>query len=162
MSLSITWILIALVTSLLTFNTTGFIYDSKKTIENRSILFKLSGLIVLGLFFFVLLGVTKNFHAVKYPLLFVLVTPGVEEILFRGWIYNKLSMLKLNAVVFSALFFGLHHIQYFGYQLSLFALFQIMYTFILGLLFGFMRKKSGSIYPSLLAHILINFVSMRF
>lgn len=120
-------------------------------------------LVIAGLALFVNLGVTSYFHAVKYPFIFFIITPIVEELIFRGWLYDwTKKRFRSSPVLVTAILFGLHHLQYFGFRITPFAVFQVAYTFILGLLFGKIRAKSGSVYLSILLHILINYVSCSF
>jgi membrane protease YdiL (CAAX protease family) len=156
------WFLICFIPAALTYRQSGLLIKNDVYKQQWKSLILYFIFVCLGLAIFVSLGITKYFHSVKSPIIFFLVTPLVEELLFRGWIYGKLRKLALYPVLGSALLFGLHHLQYFGYHPTRFALFQITYTFFLGLLFGLMRKKSGSVYPSLFTHILINFVSVYF
>ena len=74
--------------------------------------------------------------------------PFCEEFTFRGVIYHglKKSGRILGAILASALFFGLMHMN----------LNQFSYAFVLGLAFGLINEATGSILPSLIMHILIN------
>jgi membrane protease YdiL (CAAX protease family) len=130
----------------------------KKQARSISIYFLI---VILGLGLFSLFGITSSFHNVKYPVIFFLVTPFVEEMVFRGWMFNWLkNTTQISPVLGTSILFGLHHWQYFGFRLTPFALFQIFYTFFLGLLLAKMREKSKSLYPSLVTHILINYLSL--
>jgi membrane protease YdiL (CAAX protease family) len=168
LSISFFWLLIAIVLAVWTARKSGLKLNIQSVRKNWKFLLSLMGIVVAGLLLFVILHITRYFHNVKSPIIFFLVTPIVEELLFRGWIYGQLQKMKfprslpINPVVGSAFLFGLHHLQYFNYHLTLFAVFQMGYTFVLGLVFGEMRKKSQSIYPSLFTHILINFITVYF
>lgn len=162
LTMSVPWFIVCSVPAAFAFSQSGIFLYSQLFLRHWRSLLLLSTLVAAGLVVFVLLGITQYFHSVKYPLIFFLVTPLVEELLFRGWIYGQLEKNEWWPVLGSALLFGLHHLQYFSYRPTPFALFQIAYTFVLGLLFGMMRKKSGSIYPSLLTHMLINWVTVNF
>lgn len=74
--------------------------------------------------------------------------PIVEEVIFRGLIMTRLSraMPGWLAVVLSAVIFGACHGDpvWFGY------------AFPLGLFFGFLDMRAGSIWPSILAHMAFN------
>jgi uncharacterized protein len=77
------------------------------------------------------------------------IAPINEETLFRGFLVARLGIL------FSALIFGLLHYAYnstFGIEM--------IFAFIFGLMAGYAFKKSNSLYPSLLAHILYNTASL--
>jgi len=78
----------------------------------------------------------------------VILAPLTEEVIFRGLILGRLAraMPGWLAVLLSALVFGLAHGQ----------LVWIAYAFLLGVVFGFIRLRSGSIWPTLLLHILFN------
>jgi hypothetical protein len=74
-----------------------------------------------------------------------LVAPVCEEILFRGFMVPRIG------IVASAVIFGLLHFSYnstFGIE--------IIAAMIFGLLAGYLFKRTGSLYPSILAHILVN------
>lgn len=74
--------------------------------------------------------------------------PVVEEIIFRGLIMTRLSDAMPNwlAVLLSAAIFGACHgnAVWFGY------------AFVLGALFGLMDLRAGSIWPSILGHVVFN------
>ncbi len=78
----------------------------------------------------------------------VLVAPVVEEFIFRGLIMTRLSraMPGWLAIVLSAAIFGICHGNpvWFGY------------AFVLGVVFGLMDWKAGSILPSILGHVTFN------
>lgn len=157
----IPWVGIGLFLSLQDARGCGLVWNNKKIVANWKVLFGYFGLLILGMALFVTFGVTKYFHGLKSPVTFFLFTPIAEELIFRGWIYRQIEKWWKWPVIISALLFGLHHLQYFGYHFTNFAIFQIAYTFILGLFFGKMRKDSGSIYLPLLAHILLNWATLR-
>lgn len=119
------------------------------------------GLLSLGLTIFVQLGITHYFHGVKSPIIFFLFTPLIEEVIFRGWVYEKVEQIYKWPAITSAALFAIHHLQYFDYQPTFFAIFQIVYTFGLGVILGDMRRTSGSIYLPLFAHILLNWATLQ-
>lgn len=81
------------------------------------------------------------------------VGPILEETLFRGLILQSLRPWgdKL-AIVVSGVLFGLMHMN----------LFQGLTAALLGMLFGFVAIKSGSIIPTVILHILYNSTLMAF
>jgi len=162
-SISIPWLLISVIPVLIVWKDSGLTFDIKEYIKNRSKIVFLVILVLIGLLIFVVLGITKYFHAVNYPIIFFLITPIAEELLFRGFIYGQTERLKIGSpVIISSLLFGLHHFQYFNYHLTPFAVFQIVYTLILGLMLGNMRKNTKNIYLGILVHILINYISYKY
>lgn len=76
------------------------------------------------------------------------VTPGIcEELVFRGLIFSGLRRLgPWPAVLLSALLFGLAHAS----------IYRLLPTFVLGVLLGILRWRSGSILPGMVMHALNN------
>lgn len=73
------------------------------------------------------------------------IAPINEEIFFRGFLVPRIG------IVFSAIIFGALHASYnstFGIE--------IIAAIIFGLVAGYVFKKTNSLYPSMIAHILIN------
>jgi uncharacterized protein len=84
----------------------------------------------------------------------VLIAPIVEEVLFRGIMLEGLSKKysPVVSIMFTSFLFGISHINPW----------QILFTFILGLLFGWLYLKTRSLVPSIFCHILNNLVSFLF
>ncbi|PIQ19684.1 MAG: hypothetical protein COW65_19355 [Cytophagales bacterium CG18_big_fil_WC_8_21_14_2_50_42_9] len=94
----------------------------------------------------------------------------VEEVLFRGLIQSYLGNFKQKlfiirkavispAVFVSALFFGGLHFSLFKLDSNLFFVTGIVLNaFILGLIAGYYREKTGSIWPAVFIHIIFNVV----
>ncbi len=74
--------------------------------------------------------------------------PGfVEEFLYRGIIYRAFRTRSvLTGVIVSALTFGLMHMNFN----------QILYAVYLGILFAFVVEATGSLYSSMILHMLFN------
>ncbi|MCI9491734.1 MAG: CPBP family intramembrane metalloprotease [Lachnospiraceae bacterium] len=98
-----------------------------------------------------------------------LLTPFLEELLYRGVVYGRLCDLmilnneekteagtkreknsRMLAMVFSALLFGVLHMN----------LVQFVYAGALGILLAWFMEKSGHFYGALLAHIGANLISV--
>lgn len=80
-----------------------------------------------------------------------LVTPFAEELIFRGIIANMLN--RYNAVISiisSATIFGLVH----GFNVIFFD------AFLVGVLNGFLFRKSNSIWPSVVTHVVYNSLTL--
>lgn len=84
----------------------------------------------------------------------VLAGPLVEEMIFRGVIYNALcTFLPAGAaVVFQGMLFGSVH----G------SMIWILYATLMGCLLGYVRKRTGSLRPCLLMHMAFNSASYLF
>lgn len=85
----------------------------------------------------------------------VIVTPLAEEIFFRGFLYKGIESSRLGpagAIILTSLVWSALHIQYDIYGI-------IANIFMGGLLLGFARVKSNSIYPPIVMHILQNIIS---
>lgn len=84
----------------------------------------------------------------------VLAAPIAEEVIFRGYILSRLrrGMPDGVALLLSAAIFGVCHAQPVW----------IAYAFALGLVFGLMTLRTGSILPSLITHLGFNAVGQLF
>lgn len=80
------------------------------------------------------------------------ISPGIcEEIMFRGTIMDAYDSLgKKRAIIFSAILFGLLHLN----------IFNLVGPIFLGIIFGIVVYKTNSIYSSILGHILNNGIAM--
>jgi hypothetical protein len=78
----------------------------------------------------------------------VVLAPVVEELIFRGVIFSgfKKNFRPIWAVILSALLFALFHLN--PWQLGP--------TFLLGLLLGFVRLRTGSLLAAIFTHALHN------
>ncbi|MBV9719741.1 MAG: CPBP family intramembrane metalloprotease [Candidatus Eremiobacteraeota bacterium] len=84
---------------------------------------------------------------------FVIFGPIVEEIIFRGIVLEgliKVTNGTVSVVVSAVIFAGIHWVG--GVD-------QIVSTFILGLLLGWLYLRTRSIVPSSVGHIIYNAVS---
>lgn len=98
-----------------------------------------------------------------------LLTPVLEEVLYRGVVYGRLCDLmilnneektkegtkrekrsRVTAMVFSAVLFGVLHMNWV----------QFVYAAMLGIMLAWFMEKSGHFYGALLAHIGANLVSV--
>lgn len=100
--------------------------------------------------------ITLMFASTRFPLVLALggamVAPIVEEIFFRGFVFTGLQHRwgwKMAAVVSSGLFAVAHVIPT-----------SIAPIFILGLIFAYLYRVSGSIWPAILMHMLTNTVAL--
>ncbi len=86
-----------------------------------------------------------------FPLYFLvfsfLVAPINEEILFRGFLVPRIGIV-LSAIIFAILHSGYASISEFGAAL------------IFGLLAGYYFKKTGSLYTTIIAHMLVNLIAV--
>ena len=78
----------------------------------------------------------------------MLVAPLDEEVLFRGFLVPRIG------IVLSALLFALLHL------LSYLSISEFIAAFAFGLLAGYAFRRTGSLYPSIAAHMLINIVGV--
>jgi membrane protease YdiL (CAAX protease family) len=94
------------------------------------------------------------------------VVPLAEEGVFRGvllavllWGFSKIFSPRTAALltlVLSSLIFASSHLNNLGHYPTGFILFQVGFSIILGLSFGYIRIKTTSIYPAILLHALFN------
>lgn len=87
---------------------------------------------------------------VFYCFLLLVFAPVVEEIFFRKVVLGRLTCLgSVPAVFISAALFGFPHLFSQGPA-------QMVYTFVLGLVWGYMALRTGKLWPSILLHSLSN------
>ena len=94
-------------------------------------------------------------------LAFVVFAPLGEELVFRGAVFELAARTwpaagKARPIIFSAVFFALHHFQMHHYQPTPAALSQVAFTFPMGLVFGYLRSESQSLWPAYGLHLLTN------
>jgi membrane protease YdiL (CAAX protease family) len=80
--------------------------------------------------------------------------PVAEEFIFRGFLFRGWSSTFLGpvgAIVLSAVLFGVIHLQY-GW-------FYIAGVVMVGLLFGYLRHRSGSTWLTVIAHAFYNLIA---
>jgi len=95
-----------------------------------------------------------------------IVVPVAEEGFFRGillsvllWGFGRLypaGIAERLTIILSTLIFASAHLNNLGHYPTAFILFQVGFSTILGLLFGYTRVKTGSIYPAMVLHALFN------
>lgn len=94
----------------------------------------------------------------------VLIAVIGEETLFRGLLWDlmngytgNIDFLHLPGTIWlTGLAFGVMHIQYHSFQINLASIIQIIYSFVMGLIFGAIRQRTESIVPSIFAHSAFN------
>ncbi|EJT5924442.1 CPBP family intramembrane metalloprotease [Clostridium perfringens] len=81
----------------------------------------------------------------------ILFGPIVEELLFRGLIFNEINKIKGGAtpIILSGFLFGLFHREPV----------QVVYSFILGIILGFVYSKTRSLPLVIFMHMLNNLVA---
>jgi len=104
----------------------------------------------------------------------IIIAPVAEELMVRGYLQTSLAHLNNKGirlfktyinlpVIISALLFGLAHLGILARGANfLFVFFTIIYSFFLGIISGFFKEKSGSIYPSIVIHSFANIISAVF
>ena len=132
----------------------------------------LIGALALGLFFTLyhflrinVLGSLKiDFNISLYTFLNTILLAGIaEEIVFRGFLLNKvwnLFSIKIAIVSSSLLFVFIHYPIWFvrGQTLSLGFVISSLYVFIIGILQGYIFKKTNSLWACIISHSIHNLV----
>ncbi len=84
-----------------------------------------------------------------YFLLFsAIIVPINEEILFRGFMVPRLGII-ISALIFAAL----HYIGYLSIS-------EFVAALVFGILAGYVRKRTSSLYPSIIAHMSVNILGL--
>lgn len=100
-------------------------------------------------------------YAKGLPLIlaFLVFGPLGEELLFRGLIFERARHLwptsAIPAILLSTAAFSLHHVALNAAPDGL-ALAQVLFTIPMGLVFGWLREKTGSLWPGWLLHVATN------
>lgn len=133
-------------------NKESFFISGVLTAPLVAVVFLLSMLTSLLLGPFGLDNGVETVEKITFSILLTALVPAVlEELLFR---YVPLSLLKgkgrRDAVFFSALLFSLSHCD----------IFQLPYAFLAGAVFAALDILAGSIWPSVIMHLLNNAVSV--
>jgi membrane protease YdiL (CAAX protease family) len=85
----------------------------------------------------------------------VVFAPAFEEVLFRGFLFEGFRHSRvgvIGAIILTAVPWALLHIQY--------ELFHIGTIFVLGIIYGFVRYKTGSLWSTLFMHTFNNLAAM--
>ena len=101
------------------------------------------------------LGTTWESGWIDVALLMIsvaIVTPIAEELMFRGYILDSIRRIHGDwpAIIGSALLFGLVHIDPFT----------VGQAFIGGVIYGWIRIKTGSLLPSIACHVMWNIMAL--
>lgn len=82
----------------------------------------------------------------------VILTPILEELIYRGVIYTRLKRYlgNLPAILLSSLIFGLMH----------FNIVQFVYAFVLGIMLAVFMETRGHVYGAMIGHITVNLISV--
>lgn len=93
---------------------------------------------------------TKELYLLS--IIVIAISPGIcEEVMFRGTMMNAYESLgKRKAIIFSAVLFGLFHLN----------LQNLAGPIFLGIIFGIVVYKTNSIYSSIIGHALNNGIAM--
>jgi hypothetical protein len=161
---------------------TAFLIIRKPSLQDLGLSFQDSKPIVRNLYIIsvsiILLMVISSFFLMdnlssSMNLRFGLVSPVFEEILFRGYLWNKLKKCKvgdISIIFITSVLFGLFHL--FGYyeysyetgftteapEMLNVVMQKVLLNFAFGLLLGFVRYKSKKLYPSFLFHAFNNII----
>ncbi|MDC7293404.1 CPBP family intramembrane metalloprotease [Butyrivibrio sp. DSM 10294] len=85
-----------------------------------------------------------------YAILLLIFNPIFEELLYRKMVLERLLVLdKKEAIIISAVLFALPHAISQGIP-------QLFATFIAGLVWGYIRVKTGKLWPGMVLHALFN------
>jgi membrane protease YdiL (CAAX protease family) len=104
---------------------------------------------------------TEAYATSVWPALFwlasIVFAPLFEEVFFRGFLYEGFRHSRMGAagaIIVTALVWAGFHLQY--------QLFQIASIFVLGVIFGVVRNRTGSLWATMLMHSFHNFVAVLF
>ena len=101
------------------------------------------------------LGTNWESSNIQIAILFfsvAVVTPIVEELMFRGYILDAISRKHSDwvAIIWSSILFGIIHIDPFV----------VGQAFMGGILYGWIRMRTGSLLPSIAGHMMWNMLAL--
>lgn len=107
-------------------------------------------------------GIRFQYGILEAVLFIVSMLGGIEELIFRGFLFKAMSKDNLKwAIIVSSITFGLGHIvNLLGGAEHISTLLQIVYSIAGGFLFTVIFHKSGSLLPCIIAHGLLNALSV--
>ena len=81
-----------------------------------------------------------------------LMTPILEELVFRGIIFGRLKTMlpQIPAIVVSALIFAAVHLN----------IVQFIYAFLLGLVLAILMDRADHVYPAIIGHVTANLIAV--
>ena len=117
-----------------------------------NIIFKILGLPVPGMTEDELFGV----HMIFYIVLLLIFNPVMEEVLFRKLVLDRLLILgEVPAIIISSIMFGLPHLYSQGLP-------HMFSTFAIGLVWAYVRVKTGKLWPCMGLHMMFNLYGCYF
>ena len=139
----------------------------KKYIINSNITYKtiilviLSGILVATFYnnFIYLLNsvihITDNYNISDIPLITLIITTGLlgpilEELLFRGIVYNRVKLYSKYPIIITSVLFALFH----------FNIVDIIYTFFISIILIYLYEKYNTLKISIIFHMIINITSI--
>ena len=141
-------------------------FEKKFPVVRISVTALISALLgILCIFIATKTQMLSPFKYLEFPMIKLLfIAPFVEEALFRGVFIDMGEKTKLNrkvALVFNSFLFSFSHMPALWFLDEVFhgfIIFQIFYTFLLGLLCTLARFMSGGIGAAILVHFVFNLI----
>lgn len=135
-------------------------------VNTKTMLIYFTGLVALPIFIFLPIILGAEFDVLIISLIFGIVVPAFEELLFRGYLWNNVqnSLKTKNSGIITwiiiTLSFGLWHIGYMDvflihpkeFTLMPLIISKIMIGLLLGTIVGYIRLKTSKVYGSFLFH----------
>lgn len=135
-------------------------------VNKKTMLIYFAGLIALPIFIFLPIILGSEFDVLIISMIFGIVVPAFEELLFRGYLWNNVqnSLKTKNSGIITwiiiTLSFGLWHIGYMDvfllhpkeFTLMPLIINKIMIGLVLGAIVGYIRLKTGKVYGPFLFH----------
>lgn len=128
-------------------------YSIKIKFDLRNIIYYIIIGILLALIYNLYLSIITNYQISKLPIYVQIISSGIigpiiEELLFRGIVYNKLKQFNSvkKSMIISTIIFSIIH----------FSIADCIYTIFIGYLLVYVYEKYKDIRYSMVIHILIN------
>ncbi|WP_158024551.1 CPBP family intramembrane glutamic endopeptidase [Ileibacterium valens] len=134
----------------------------EKFTMNRKSLYLLGLLVIPSVNLIAGLHFTKPVSALVFSSISMILVGFIEEVIMRGYLFLALRKDSLvQAIVISSVAFGVGHIaNLFTGQEPLETVLQIVYAFGVGLVFALVLVRTGNLWPCIITHSLVDFLSV--
>jgi len=140
------------------FSKIGICKIEKNTLKN--VLYFLPLIIASSITLFLGFNDENNLLRIILLIIFTFIVGVNEELYFRGIILSLFKIDKIRAIIISSLLFGIvHSANAFVHTNYLYVVLQVIYSFIIGIVFAETVTLTGSIIPAILIHTLHNFIT---
>lgn len=134
-----------------------------KALSNKNLIFLayIPCLLCIVAFVWGIQRISFNPYLIILSLIFVIVNPVMEELYWRQFLLSKLKWKNWIKIIYSTVFFSLSHPLMWGvFSITIRNELMVMPLLIMGLLWGLVYTKTGSIRHCIIAHALVDILNL--